>query len=323
MIPTAERLRSNRRWSAALGGAVGGAIALVGATFAGGTAVLAVVLAAAGAVALLTYRFGTRVWRRRRRVVARAFPPDWEDILTRRVAYYAGLGLEAKQRFRALAAVFLDETPIFGAGCEVDDTTRLLVAASAVIPILGFDAWEYGMLHDVVIRPGPFELREPQEDDELPDTMLGMVGGHGGAFTGTMVLSKRQLEQSYTRDRRKFNVGIHEFAHLIDQGDGAIDGVPPGLNRQAYRSWWHLVSRLLEKAGEEWSDIPEYGFTNEQEFFAVASECFFQAPHELAERHGELYALLVGIFRQDPRDVLVELGPRVGRRRRPDRPAGP
>ncbi len=113
------------------------------------------------------------------------------------------------------------------------------------------------------------------------------------------VLSRAELLAGFSESAGKHNVGIHEFAHLIDQSDGIIDGIPATLPRECLRPWTTLVhEHLLHHQGAD-SGIPEYGYTNEAEFFAVASEYFFQSPDELARRDPELFALLVRIFGQD------------------------
>jgi hypothetical protein len=300
---------------------------------------------------LLLYRFGTRVMRRRQAVIRRGLAPGLAAILDSRVAYYRNLDPAAQQRFRRLAAIFLDETPITGAGCEVDDTVRVLVAASAVIPILGFPDWDYATLREVLIKPGEFTARPTEDDDDDDnDPMLGMVGNRGGSFHGTLILSKADLIRGFSRSRDKMHVGIHEFAHLVDEGDGAIDGVPAWLPRDRIRQWLDLVHRELGRDGqrrradaiedmddeesdaapgpqdgkapapagpdsrrprpqqhhEDWADMPDYAFTNEQEFFAVSTEYFFKAPRQLAERHPELYDMLRQTFRQDPAGVSTQ-----------------
>lgn len=116
---------------------------------------------------------------------------------------------------------------------------------------------------------------------------------------GVMILSKPELLAGFSASAGKHNVGIHEFAHLIDQSDGAIDGIPATLPRDCLRPWTTLVhEHLAHHAGQD-AGIPAYGYTNEAEFFAVVSEYFFQSPAELAERDPELYRLLGRVFRQD------------------------
>jgi len=299
------------------------AVAAVGWFVSPSPYVLLIVLAAAGAAGVLAYRLGTRRRRRRLAALARPFPERWHRILAERVAFYAVLTDEEQDRFRRLVAVFLDETPITAAGCEVDDTCRLLVAASAVIPIFGFPAWEYGMLREVVVRGEQFDFRFP---GALSDSVgiQGLVGNSGGAFNGVMVLSRADLIRGFQVPEDKHNVGIHEFAHLIDKADGSVDGVPASLPRECLRPWLLLVREELRRADADFSDIPEYAFTNEQEFFAVATEYFFAAPEELAAKHPRLYEMLERVFRQNMRRRLRRLMRKIARpprRRRRQRPA--
>lgn len=338
MIPTPRRISTNRRWSAILAAVVAGTISTVAFGVKLGAAPTAGAFCLALMAGLLLYRFGTRVMRHRQAVIRRGLAPDLAAILDSRVAYYRNLDPAAQQRFRQLAAIFLDETPITGAGCQVDDTVRVLVAASAVIPILGFPDWDYSTLREVLIKPGEFTAKPTEDDyDDDNDPMLGMVGNRGGSFHGTLILSKADLIRGFARSRDKMHVGIHEFAHLVDEGDGAIDGVPAWLPRDRIRQWLDLVHQELgrdserrrtdaiedmdddesdaappppgreipappgpEQRRDDWSDMPEYAFTNEQEFFAVSTEYFFKAPHRLAQRHPDLYDMLRQTFRQDP-----------------------
>lgn len=259
------------------------------------------------------FRLGTRVIRRRIKALRRPFPPEWEQILAERVAFFAALGPQDRERFRQLVTIFLAETPIRGAGCEIDDATRMLVAASAVIPIFALPDWEYGMLQEVLVRDEVFSLNYPRPEGG-PDVLAGMVGVTGGPFNGTLVLSKPDLERGFAESGEVYHVGIHEFAHLIDGGDGGIDGVPASLPRECFRPWLRLVRQEMERGGHGPSDIPAYAFTNEQEFFAVAAEYFFQAPDKLAANHPELFAMLRRVFRQDPRARLGRLVRTIARR---------
>src|SRR5690606_12370926 len=101
------------------------------------------------------------------------------------------------------------------------------------------------------------------------------------------------------------NVGIHEFVHLLDKSDGAVDGVPEvALPAKAIKPWLNLVQVEMEKIQQGQSDINPYGLTNEAEFFAVASEYFFENPDKMKQRHPELYTMLEKIFHQTPRSKI-------------------
>ncbi len=310
MLPTPERIGRNRLWSAAAAIATGSGAGAVGWVLAPSAPARAVLLCAAGIAALGAYRLCTARWRRRRTVLAEPFPPAWERILTQRVAFFNALDDKQKERFRGLVRIFLDETRITGIDVALDDTCRLLVAAGAVIPVFGFPVWEYAMLREVLVYPRAFDSEKGLGGGEIPHT-LGMVGDTGGAFNGLMVLSKPDLYRGFEIHGDRHNVGIHEFAHLVDKADGAVDGVPAGMPRQSVQQWTELVRREL--AHRTGNDIPDYGYTSEQEFLAVATECFFESPKTLAEHHPELYELLQRSFRQDPRNAAVRVVKRLFR----------
>lgn len=304
MIPTTSV--SARAWAVACAlamtvlAAVGIPGWLLAPTLAGRIVMLAIALAGG----LWTLHMFTRTVRRRRKALRRPFPPEWQHILTQRVAFYTQLDEDNRDRFEKLMSVFLADVPIRGVDCDIDDTVRVLVAASAVIPVFGFPQWEYSSLSEVVVYPKSFDSGFGYDEDRTPST-LGLVGGAGSAFSGLMVLSRPDLLKGFEIHGDKHNVGVHEFAHLVDQADGSIDGLPAGLPPDAVGPWTKLVSQQLEKYREDGnSDIPAYGFTNEQEFLAVATEYFFESPRTMQRKHPELYDLLERAYRQDTRSLL-------------------
>jgi Mlc titration factor MtfA (ptsG expression regulator) len=263
------------------------------------------------------YFFYRRPCLRRMRVMRQDFPPPWEGTLRSRVAYFNTLNDEERERFRQFVKVFLDETRITGIRTEVDEETRVLVAASAVIPVFRFSDWEYGHLGEVLIYPGTFD-HDYQTDEDARGNILGMVGmGH---LSGVMILSKPSLLAGFANPKDKHNVGIHEFAHLVDKADGVIDGLPPGVSAEVARSWIQWVGEELADPPEGRSHIRKYGYTNEAEYFAVLTEYFFEAPEVLQRKNPELYAMLRKMFRQDTAtflsDAKLHRRKRVGRNSR-------
>lgn len=277
------------------------------------------------AVLLAYYRYATADARRAAAALARPFPAAWRELLMANVAFYNGLTADQKARFERQTQLFLARTTITGVQTEVDELTRLLVAASAVIPAFGFPDWEYRNLGEVLIVPDAWQLqkRPDEEVKPLPGILLGSVQRFQNDHY--MRLSKAALRQGFTGAQDRRNVGIHEFAHLLDEADGVIDGVPqaalPPALRQPWAELMHHEIKLI-RAGQ--SDIDDYGATNEAEFFAVISEYFFEKPDRLADEHPELYALLTQAFQQQPRpggllarskQLLGKLRPGAGRRR--------
>lgn len=225
------------------------------------------------------------------------FPASWRHILSEKVDFYAQLSAAEKARFEADILQFLDKIQITGIDTDVNETDKLLVAASAVIPIFGFPEWHYHNLNEVLLYDAPFNHDYETEQGKARN-ILGMVGS--GSMNRMMILSKPDLHEGFDQERSYHNVGIHEFVHLLDKADGATDGLPEALIQQPFLvPWVKLMHREIAaiKAGKSTIDV--YGSTNEAEFFSVVSEYFFKQPERLKKNHPELFDLLERVFRQD------------------------
>ncbi|RZL07898.1 MAG: peptidase, partial [Hymenobacter sp.] len=205
--------------------------------------------------------------------------------------------------------LFLARTRLTGIQTEVDDLTRVLTAAAAVIPVFGFPGWEYPTLHEVLIVPDAWQLetRPDQEVQSLQGTLLGSVQRF--QTSQYMRLSRAALVQGFTDPEDRRNVGVHEFAHLVDEADGEIDGVPgAGLPPALRPAWAAVMQRELTAIRAGHSDIDPYAGTNEAEFFAVVNEYFFERPEKLKEHHPELHDLLSQALHQHPEQTLTAHG---------------
>lgn len=224
------------------------------------------------------------------------FPTEWRIILLEEVAFYNALSEDERVRFEYKVDEFLLNCRITGIETRVDICDKVLIAASAVIPIFSFNNWKYSNIYEVILYPSMFnEKFETQGPDRR---ILGMVGS--GYMEGKMVLSRPALKHGFENESDKKNTAIHEFVHLIDKTDGAIDGIPALLLEKQYAiPWIDLITKEIDKIFDNKSDINPYGGTNRGEFFAVVSEYFFERPQLLAKNHPELYDLLERIFRQD------------------------
>ncbi len=268
--------------------------------------------------ALGAYFGMTRRIRTRRRILSRPFPAEWEAVLQRDVLFYRALSEPDQHRFRRNVQVFLGEKRITGIGTPLTATTRVLAAASAIIPIFGFPEWEWDQISEILIYPSRFK-QDFGIGDSPDHRTLGMVGT--GAMNRVMILSEPDLIQGFRNPGDKRNVGIHEFAHLLDKSDGTIDGLPVvGLEREAIGPWVELVRRKMQEIDDGKSDIDPYALTNEAEFFAVASEYFFERPGVMLRKHPALYAMMSQVFRQNLSRRMMRLArevregrPRFGR----------
>jgi Mlc titration factor MtfA (ptsG expression regulator) len=214
------------------------------------------------------------------------------------VAYYNRLGKEGKRRFEDKIKEFLSYVRIDGIDTTVDDLDKLLVASSAVIPIFGFDKWQYYNLRNVLLYPASFN-RDQFLAAGYEKNTLGMIGN--GPMQRVMILSKPALHHGFSPERPKQNTGIHEFVHLLDKEDGDVDGLPEALlNRKFNKKWIELANKNMSEIVTGQSDINYYGSANRAEFFAVSAEYFFNCPEMFKENHPDFYEMMALIFNQRP-----------------------
>ena len=244
-------------------------------------------------------------WNRKRHrdlsAVAAPFPAGWRELLTQRVAFYRALSKPEQGRFEQRMLLFLGRTRITGIETEVDALTQVLVAASAVIPIWGFPDWEYPNLREVLIVPDAWREKANHEREftGLQGTLLGSVQEFQA--DQYMRLSKSALERGFRDWQNGENVGLHEFAHVLDHSDGRINGAPAlALSPDLQTAWADVVQHELARVRRGSGILNPYAGTSEAELFAVAVESFFEEPHRLAEHHPDLYALLSKALGQQP-----------------------
>jgi len=248
-------------------------------------------------------------WRagREARVVARRAIPDtlWHATL-------AGLPFLARRHeadqaeLRRLASLFLDRKEFTGAnGLVVDDAMAVCIAAQAVLPVLRVGLAPYDGFVGIVVQPDEVVARREVLDDHglvhAYDEVLAGEAMEGGP----VMLSWRDVAEAGTSADWGYNVVIHEFAHVLDMGDGMADGVPPLPSAEARRQWLAVLMPAWDRLGEQVACgydtlLDPYGAQGPEEFFAVACETFFVQPNELRAEHPALYGLLARYFQQDP-----------------------
>lgn len=221
----------------------------------------------------------------------------YRSLLDTHVAYYQKLNESDKAKFAAMVDDFLQYIRIEGVETKITDVDRVLIAASAVIPIFGFPDWKYKNLTNVILYPDTFDEDFQFEGENR--NIMGMVGS--GYMNGQMLLSRSALVKGFSKAAGKGNTAIHEFVHLLDKADGETDGIPENLLAHEYAiPWLKMMHREMHRIAAGKSDIDPYALTNEAEFLAVASEYFFEKPDQLKHKHPEIYEMLSTLFGQYP-----------------------
>lgn len=222
-------------------------------------------------------------------------PKNASALLEKYVDFHQDLTIDEKQRFEKRIQTFLSEVYINGVKTEVNDLDRLLVAASAVIPVFGFEDFHYWNLKTVLLYPDTFNENLEFSSKSKNRVIGGLVGT--GKFENQMIISKKSLYAGFAPTTLGKNTGIHEFVHLIDKMDGNTDGVPHILMKHAYSiPWLKLIHHEMRNIKKDKSELRDYGATNEAEFFAVAAEYFFEKPKKLKKEHPQLFDSLHEFF---------------------------
>lgn len=268
-------------------------------------AFVAVVLCAT----LLAFWLGSeplrRAWRRHR--IRRApFPAAWREILRRRVPYFVRMPADLQLQLKRHMQVFLSEKPFIGCdGLEITDEMRVTIAAQACLLLLGRRSDYFPNLRQILVYPGAFVVRRHVTDDiGLQQDRREVLAGESWS-QGQVILSWDDTLAGAADPADGRNVVIHEFAHQLDQEKGQATGAPLLGRRADYARWARVMGTAFallqaQAAAGAPSLLDPYGATNPAEFFAVASETFFERPLDLASEQPDLFDTLRQYYRVNP-----------------------
>ncbi len=255
---------------------------------------------------MLSWIKSYRAWRRHRLLERVMIPGElWSSICRDALARYR-LDPSELDRLRELASLFLRAKAINGArASKLDDYQRGVIATIACLPILELDLGWYDGWVEVIVYPDSF-VTSHQYVDEAGIMHDGPSVREGESWDrGPVILSWEDLRPDRRHPEDATNLVIHEFAHKLDQLNGTANGEPPlhaGMDRQHWAQIFQQAYDDLQAQGERGEDpwIDPYGAESPAEFFAVASEYFFEAPEDLIEFSAALYEQLKLFYRQDP-----------------------
>ncbi len=216
-----------------------------------------------------------------------------KSILDIDVTFFHNLNVIDQDVFAERVQRFIQKVYIHGLrGAKVDNETKVLVGASAIIPIFHFKEWRYNNIDEVLIYPDAFNKHYDISGQKR--NIIGMVGE--GAMNRMMILSQKALFDGF-KNKSAQNTGIHEFVHLIDKSDGSVDGIPEALiHKSLVEPWLQAIYETTQNIENNASIIRKYAASNKAEFLAVTSEYFFQKPDLLAVEEPELFHLLNKIY---------------------------
>jgi hypothetical protein len=243
-----------------------------------------------------------REWRRHRAAEKLAIHEAQWQAAEYPLPFLDRLTDDERRRLRELARQFIADKEWSGAhGLVLTADMQLSIALQACLPVLNLGLAAYDGWVGIVVYPGDFVIpRQVMDEDgivhEYDDPVLGEAWEGGPVLVSWF----ENLEEI-----GDVNVVIHEFAHKLDMGNGAVDGIPV-LPSDMSRSEWiaafepaYLDFCRRVDADEE-TEIDPYAAEHPAEFFAVLSEVFFEAPDLLRDKYPAVYEQLKSYYRQDP-----------------------
>lgn len=230
-------------------------------------------------------------------------------MLERNVPYYRCLTPEDQRELQQHIQIFLAEKKFEGLGkppVKITDEVRVTIAAQACVLLLHRDTDYYRSLKSILVYPSPY-VATTKEQIGVGMILEGAKSIRAGEswHRGSVVLSWSDVQRGTADACDGQNVVFHEFAHQIDSESGAVEGAPALESKSMYQAWARAFGREYNALVNDlrWGRptlLGAYAATNPAEFFAVATERFFERPWDMKARHPELYEQMKGFFKQDP-----------------------
>jgi hypothetical protein len=238
------------------------------------------------------------------------FQEEWIALLEKNVPLYARLPEELRLRLHGRIAQFISTIRFEGCGgLELTEEMILTVAAQACLLVVHREGRPYPKLSAVYLYPTTFSSVSKRMDAQgiVSEGEVRRLGE--SSHWGTVVLAWDSVTQGARHIADGDNVTFHEFAHQLDHEDGPTDGAPALPSSGAYRTWSHVFhdnyADFLQRTEEGKKTVLDaYGATNPAEFFAVATETFFEKPQKLFEKRPDMYTELMKYYHLDPREWM-------------------
>jgi MtfA peptidase len=221
------------------------------------------------------------------------------------------LSSSQKQKLVQWCRVFIAEKNWEGCnGQPIHESVQWTIAAQAGLMVLAYPDWFYDKTQSILVYPTPYKATKNDRQSFLTQSSDPIQGEFYRAgetiYRGPLVVNWDDAHAASLDPNGGNSITVHECAHQLDMINGPfVDGLPPLPDTIDENSWKGSMKAEFERARQYVEQgyrvlINDYGLSSESEFFAVASEYFFQCPSELREFHPQVYRLLDQFYQIDP-----------------------
>lgn len=240
--------------------------------------------------------------RRRKRILRSPWPAAWDSILVNNVGHFPGLSAAEQEKLKAATQIMVSEKHWEAHdGLAMSDEIKVTIAGTAALLLLGVEGFYFDRVNTILVFPQP--IRRTSKEGLI----AGRVSHNSGEAWqgGQVVFSWQDVLNDSRNPTDGRNLVIHEFAHCLDGLDGEMGGSLHFDDPATTKRWRQVCTAEFKalqvaKRNRQATLLDYYGATSLAEFFAVASETFFERPGQLKLEHSELYDLLVKYYRLDP-----------------------
>lgn len=249
---------------------------------------------------------------KQKRLLRSPFPAQWLATIKEFLPFYSRMSSAEQQQLKQMVQLFIAEKQFFGCeGQVVTDEVKLVIAAQACLLLLNKKTKVYPDLRFILVYPSAF-FTQHQAVDHTGVVSKPTHHTLGESWdNGKVIVSWDDSVKGVQNFRDGQNVVLHEFSHQLDSESGSTNGAPT-LPRNLYQAWANVLNREYERLVKSSlrnnrTFLDHYGATNPAEFFAVATEHFFEQPYKMQKNHPELFEQFKAFYKVDTRNWFEEI----------------
>lgn len=212
--------------------------------------------------------------------------------------FYKSLPEQSKTIFEKKVNQFIYSKDFIPRGIsEVTDEMEALISAAAVQLTFGLPDVTLMHFDKILIYPNDYYStinRQYHKGEVNPNFK-------------SIVLSWHHFVKGFANPTDGINLGLHEMAHALKLENLIQNEEYDFFNEEEFEKWQAIANTEMANIRNGGASIfRQYASVNEDEFFAVSMEVYFEQPHQLFNYNQELYKTLSNLLQQD----IIKLYPK-------------